>query len=96
MKGKSNGWLQPCNVNPTTWSGNLDSIYWITEDQKKYLRKVYRILMSRTHNPYPKISDLLIIQYKVEMEFINRVLGDLYYTDEDKTRLNGLKVYLKG
>ena len=74
----------------------IEYINNLTDEQKEYLRKVYRILMSRTHNPYPKISDLLIIQYKVEMEFINRVLGDLLYTDEDKSRLNGLKKYLKG
>lgn len=69
--------------------------YEVTDTQKNYLRHVYKILMSRTHNPYPKVGDLLLIQYKVDMEFINRVLGDLYYTDEDKSRLNGLKVYLK-
>ena len=69
--------------------------YEVTDTQKKYLRQVYRVLFSKANNPYPKVGDLLLIQYKVDMEFINRILGDLYYTDEDKTRLNGLKVYLK-
>jgi hypothetical protein len=37
------------------------------------------------------------IGYKLEMEFINRVLSDLFYTSEDRSRLNELaKVYKEG
>ena len=68
-----------------------DTMYWITEDQKEYLRRVHRRLQSKVTSPFLTISDFIIIQYKVEMEFINRVLGDLYYRESDKSRLNELK-----
>jgi len=59
--------------------------------QKEYLRKVYRILVSMIKSSK---SEFISIGYKVEMDFINRVLGDLFYTEEDRSRLNQLsKVY---
>ena len=68
-----------------------DTMYWITESQKEYLRRVHRRLQAKVTSPFLTISDFIIIQYKVEMEFINRVLGDLYYRESDKSRLNELK-----
>jgi hypothetical protein len=65
--------------------------YWLTDEQKEYLRKVYRVLIAKINK---STSTFVSIQYKVEMEFINRVLGDLFYYDEDRSRLNELaKVY---
>ena len=65
--------------------------YEINDKQKEYLRIVYRILISKINKSTNTFSS---IGYKVEMEFINRVLGDLFYTSEDRSRLNELsKVY---
>jgi hypothetical protein len=63
----------------------------LSNKQKEYLRKVHRRLHSKVTSPFLTISDFITIQYKVEMEFINRVLGDLYYRESDKSRLNELK-----
>jgi hypothetical protein len=68
--------------------------YAINDKQKKYLRIVYRILISKIHNSG---SSFMSIGYKLEIEFINRVLGDLFYTSEDRSRLNDLsRVYKEG
>lgn len=56
----------------------------LNDKQEKYLQKVNRILIAKVYN-----SDFVAV-YEVEIEFINRVLGDLFYTDEDRSRLNGL------
>ena len=60
----------------------------LSNKQKEYLRIVYRILISKINK---STSTFISIGYKVEMEFINRVLGDLFYTEEDRSRLNELK-----
>ena len=66
----------------------------LSNKQKEYLRIVYRILISKIHNSG---SSFMSIGYKLEMEFINRVLSDLFYTSEDRSRLNELaKVYKEG
>ena len=63
----------------------------LSNKQKEYLRIVYRILISKINK---STSTFIAIGYKVEMEFINRILGDLFYTEEDRSRLNELaKVY---
>lgn len=59
--------------------------------QKEYLRKVYRILIAKIKS---STNTFTRIGYNVEMDFINRVLGDLFYTDEDRSRLNLLKSHL--
>jgi hypothetical protein len=66
----------------------------LSNKQKEYLRKVYRILHIEVTHPIHKVNDFTAIGYKLEMEFINRVLGDLFYTSEDRSRLNDLsRVY---
>jgi hypothetical protein len=63
----------------------------LSNKQKEYLRIVYRILISKIHNSG---SSFMSIGYKLDIEFINRVLGDLFYTSEDRSRLNDLsRVY---
>ena len=59
--------------------------------QKEYLRKVYRLLIAKIKS---STNTFTRIGYNVEMDFINRVLGDLFYTDEDRSRLNLLKSHL--
>lgn len=66
--------------------------YAINDKHKEYLRKVYRILGFKIQSSK---SEFISIGYKVEMEFINRVLGDLFYTSEDRSRLNGLAKLIK-
>ena len=69
----------------------VEWMYKITDKQKEYLRIVYRILVSKITK---STNTFASIGYKVEMEFINRVLGDLFYMESDKSRLNELsKVY---
>ena len=76
-------------MNP--YNGNYMRKIPLDNKQKEYLRKVYRILVSMIKSSG---SEFISIGYKVEMEFINRILGDLFYTEEDRSRLNQLsKVY---
>jgi hypothetical protein len=67
-------------------------MYWITDAQKEYLRRVSNEL--RYELEHKDLYQLTKLEYGVEISFINRVLGDLYYRDVDKSRLNGLKNYL--
>jgi DNA-binding MarR family transcriptional regulator len=72
----------------------IEYINNLTDKQREYLRRVRNEL--RYELEHKDLYQLTKLEYGVEMEFINRVLGDLYYTDEDKSRLNGLKKYIKG
>jgi hypothetical protein len=71
--------------------------YEITDKQKEYLRKVYGILFVGVSNHTKPINAFKYVGYQEQMEFINRVLGDLFYTGEDRGKLNELsKVYREG
>ena len=72
----------------------MEMKYAINDKKKQYLRKVYRILHIEVTHPLLRVNGFTAIGYRVEMEFINRVLGDLFYTSEDRSRLNDLsRVY---
>ena len=69
--------------------------YAINDKQKEYLRKVYGILFVEVSNHTKPINAFKYAGYQEQMEFINRVLGDLFYTSEDRSRLNGLAKLIK-
>jgi DNA-binding MarR family transcriptional regulator len=72
----------------------IEYINNLTDKQREYLRRVRNSL--RYELEHRDLYQLTKLEYGVEMEFIDRILRDLYYTDEDKSRLNGLKKYIKG